>query len=464
MWSRTPLRIKLVATLVTLVTAALAFAGVAAVTSLRGYLFDRVDAQLAQAARDYADGRRGPGGGPGGPGPGRQQYWARLIDSAGHIYTQTSLDDDRGEPDLDRSPARAVELYEPFTVDGIHGNGVKWRVVGVPWTDAQPGGMVLVARDITDETNTVHRLVTLELLIGVAVVVLLGAVGYVLVSRSLWPLLDVEETAEAIAAGDLSRRVPEADPRTEVGRLSAALNAMLQQIESSFRVREASERRMRRFLSDASHELRTPLTSIRGFAELYRQGAATPEELPRLMRRIEDEGARMGLLVDDLLLLARLDEERPLARTVVDLVPLATDAVHDARAVDPDRDVTLDVVGTRFAVVGDEPRLRQVLANLVGNARKHTPAGTPIEVRLQADDGYVAVEVVDHGPGLSPEDAERVFERFFRASESRTRAEGGAGLGLAIVAALAEAHGGSVAVRETPGGGATFSLRLPLAP
>jgi signal transduction histidine kinase len=313
-------------------------------------------------------------------------------------------------------------------------------------------------------------------------------VGAAVVRASLRPLVEMEQTARSIAAGDLTRRVPDRDPRTEVGRLGRALNTMLAQIEAAFGARAASEAsarrseeaarrsedRMRRFVADASHELRTPLTTIRGFAELYRQGATRePAELDRLMRRIEDQAARMGLLVEDLLLLARLDQQRPLERLPVDLLALAADAVSDARAVAPDRRIELVLGddgdrGDALVVLGDAERLRQVLANLVDNALTHTPAGSPVEVRVggAALDGRpgAAVEVVDHGQGLTPEQTERVFERFYRADPARSRAAGGTGLGLAIVAALVAAHDGQVRVDSLPGHGARFRVVLPLPP
>jgi two-component system OmpR family sensor kinase len=270
--------------------------------------------------------------------------------------------------------------------------------------------------------------------------------------------------------------VDEGDPHTEVGRLSIALNGMLTQIESAFHQREASEAsakqsedRMRRFVADASHELRTPLTSIRGFAELYRQGAvSSPEDLRRMMRRVEEEATRMGLLVEDLLLLARLDQQRPLEQQPVDLLVITADAVHDARAVQPDRPIELEVdADTAPVVVGDEARLRQVLGNLVANALTHTPAGTPVTVRLATTReaggrAWALIGVSDEGPGLNAAEATRVFERFYRADKSRTRAQGGSGLGLSIVAALVAAHGGQVDVVTAPGEGATFTVRLPL--
>ena len=298
-----------------------------------------------------------------------------------------------------------------------------------------------------------------------------------MVRASLRPLVEVENTAAAIAAGDLTRRVPEADPRTEVGRLSAAFNAMVAQIEAAFRARQesesaavASEDRMRRFVADASHELRTPLTSIRGFAELFRQGAvADADELARVMHRVEGEAARMGLLVEDLLLLARLDQQRPLEQAPVDLLGVVGDSVHDARVLAPDREIGLDVRGDAVPVVlGDEARLRQVVTNLVSNALTHTPAGTPVQVTLEVvpanEDGpdRVLLAVVDQGPGMTEAERTQVFERFYRADPARTRSAGGTGLGLSIVAALVAAHGGRVGVQSAPGMGSRFLVELPV--
>jgi two-component system OmpR family sensor kinase len=344
-------------------------------------------------------------------------------------------------------------------------------VLATPLSDGS--GTLTVALKLTDVNNTVNRLRFIELIVGLGVLLVLGALGYGVVRSSLKPLVEVETTAEAIAAGDLTRRVPERDPRTEVGRLARSLNAMLAQIEAAFHAREtsesaarASEQRMRRFVADASHELRTPLTSIRGFAELYRQGATSaPDDIDRSMKRIEDEAARMGLLVDDLLLLARLDQQRPLERRPVELLALAADAVHDANAAWPGRTVQLRVLAgdTAPVVMGDDARLRQVLSNLLSNAVTHTPVGTVATVTVGADGTDAVLEVSDNGPGLAPDAAERVFERFYRADTSRTRAAGGTGLGLSIVAALVAAHGGTVAVETAPGAGATFRVRLPLA-
>jgi two-component system OmpR family sensor kinase len=285
-----------------------------------------------------------------------------------------------------------------------------------------------------------------------------------MVRRELRPLERIGETAGAIAAGELSRRVDTADPRTEVGRLGLSLNAMLQQIEQAFAERKASEERLRRFLADASHELRTPLTSILGYSELFRRGASgRPEDLATSMRRIEEEAARMGVLVDELLLLARLDEGRPLDHAPVDLVRIAEDAVADARAVDPTRAITLESPETE-TLTGDEARLREVSANLLANALAHTAPGTPVEVRVGDEGPNAVLQVSDSGPGLSGEERAHVFEPFYRSDPSRGRGSGGAGLGLSIVAAIVEAHGGTVEVLESPGGGASFRVVIPRGP
>jgi two-component system, OmpR family, sensor kinase len=330
------------------------------------------------------------------------------------------------------------------------------------------GELTTVAIDLSDVQSTVRALTWSQAGIGAAVLLVLGIAGYAVVHRSLRPLAEVEQTAADIAAGQLDRRVPQRDPRTEVGRLSSALNGMLAQIqravassESSAAQARTSEERMRRFITDASHELRTPLTTIRGFAELYRQGAARDVEM--LMTRIERESRRMGLLVEDLLLLARLDAQRPMERHRVDLLALASDAVHDTQSIAPMRTITLDVFdgpGTP-EVLGDEARLRQVLGNLVANALQHTPETAGITVRVGTDGDDAVIEVADEGPGMSGDDAHRIFERFYRTDSSRARASGGTGLGLSIVDSLVYAHGGAVSVTTAPGKGCRFTVNLP---
>lgn len=325
-----------------------------------------------------------------------------------------------------------------------------------------------MAIGLSEVKSTMRWLFYTQLGIGLAVLLLLGVVGYAVVRRSLRPLSEVERTAAAIAAGQLDRRVPERDPRTEVGRLSSALNGMLAQIQRAMALSQTSaeqartsEERMRRFITDASHELRTPLTTIRGFAELYRQGAARDVEM--LMSRIESESRRMGLLVEDLLLLAQLDVQRPLERNPVDLLALAADALHDARSIAPERTIGLEIFdgpGTP-EVVGDEARLRQVLSNLVANALQHTPENAGVTLRVGTDADDAVLEVCDEGPGMSAEDAQRIFERFYRTDSSRARTTGGTGLGLSIVDSLVRSHGGSVRVTTAPGKGCRFRVSMP---
>ena len=360
---------------------------------------------------------------------------------------------------------------------------------------------MIVGADLGNINATIGGLAATVLIIGLIVVCILALAIVMVVRASLRPLVDIEATAGEIAAGHLNRRVPERDPRTEIGSLGRSLNTMLSQIETAFHAQEESEaaahqseERMRRFVADASHELRTPVTAIRGFAEYFRQrgglarfrdrpepaGTAasqaglTPEDVDRIMMRVEKEAARMGLLVEDLLLLARLDQQRPMARKPVDILSLAADAVHDARLLAPDRAIDLSVQpGAAFLVIGDEPRLRQVIGNLTSNALNHTPDGVPIEVSvgtgtLEGKDGKqtpaVVLDVTDQGPGMTQEQARRVFERFYRADQARARHTGGSGLGLAIVASLVAAHGGVASVRTAEGQGATFRITLPLAP
>jgi two-component system, OmpR family, sensor kinase len=397
------------------------------------------------------------------------QYLSCLPPGESQLIVVTGPPDDSALPAVDASSGSVAPGTRPVAArDG----STSWRIASGPL----PGGWTaVVGNDLSGDSRIIGRLVALEAVVGLIVLAVMGAAAYLLVRGSLRPLTEVERTARAIAAGDLSQRVPDWDSRTEVGRLSAALNGMLARIEDAFRAQRtseeqarASEARMRRFVADASHELRTPLTSIRGFAELYRHGAVdSPEETRRLMQRIEAEGARMGLLVEDLLQLARLDQQRPLALAPVDLAEVAGDAVHGARAVQPDRPIALHLdesLSDVPVVLGDEARLRQVVGNLVTNALTHTPPTARITVTVAedaADPDVLVVSVADDGPGMSPEDAQRVFERFYRAESSRTRENGGTGLGLAIVAALVEAHGGTVEVRTAPGRGADFRVRLP---
>jgi two-component system, OmpR family, sensor kinase len=479
-WS---VRARVLAGVLALVLVALAAFSLATTTLLRAYLRDRADDQLIRASSvldQRADrGRRSAD-------VGRLATAAGLLRSQPGSFSLQWFDSDgtplyeiaAGYAD-DPLPLPAIEDVsyattqagpgvqatqagtEPFTATAEGDSGLRYRVLLKPLPEH---GQVLAIGVPLDEADaTINRLLVLE---GVGALVVLAAVALVgarVIRIGLRPLDDMTGTATAIAGGDLSRRVDVGPHRgDEVGRLGAALNGMLSQIEVAFRERQSSEGRLRRFVADASHELRTPLTSIRGYAELHRAGMlTTPEAVDDAMVRIEDEATRMATLVDDLLLLARLDQGRPLEAAPVDLVRVAGDAVQDLRAVDTDRTVTYDH-DDEVVVLGDEMRLRQIVANLLDNARVHTPAGTPVHLTVTGagDDGDDAlVRVADEGTGLAPDVAARVFERSFRGDGHGTHA--GSGLGLSIVAAIAAAHGGVAWVESVEGRGTAFSVRLP---
>jgi two-component system OmpR family sensor kinase len=518
--ARIPLRIKLITAVLMLVAIALAVISAVSIVVFHRYLLHQADQQLSARARRL-DNFGGyvyvspPAGVPG-------RILTEVLDSSGRPLQPSGIAP-AGVSPPDIPPSKTWirgHDWQLVTVPATSGGG-SWRVAikpihytlqRMPFTPdgvtpfvtstSQPGlsGTYVVGLDIGSISHTIGTLTMIDLAVGGVVIVILAGAGVALVRASLRPLAEIEQTAGAIAAGDLSRRVPDRDPRTEVGSLAQSLNMMLGQIEHAVRAHSASEatarrseERMRRFVADASHELRTPLSVIRGFAEYYRQrGGLREDELDRMIRRVEDEAARMGMLVEDLLLLARLDQQRPLQRRSVDLLALAADAVQDARMLAPARHIQLSVVsGGPFLILGDEARLRQIIGNLVNNAITHTPDTAPIALRLRtgsagrralaghavggdgkdttptgegALDAVVVLEVADSGPGLTPQQAERVFERFYRADAARTRKTGGTGLGLAIVAALSAAHGGTVSVDAQPGQGATFRITLPMAP
>jgi two-component system OmpR family sensor kinase len=482
-WTPIPLRVRLVAASLALVLFALLVIGTCSAIALHSYLLGRVDSQVVATSRTFS--------------LAAINRNIRVLVSPEVVFGYAGDGLDWPEPvhqnmtaaDLPALPDNAAikaHLNEPYTVSSRNGN-VRYRLLITEVRDQDKVAYLVVGVNQSNMDNAISRLVFIELLVGFAVLIVMGLASFWVVRMSLRPLAAIERTAGAIARGDLTQRVPELDRRTELGQLSVALNTMLSQIESAFSARAASERRavrseerMRQFVADASHELRTPLTTIRGFAELYRQGAAPdPAEV---LRRIEDEAARMGLLVEDLLMLARLDQERPLELAPVALPVLLADAAAAAHAVAPERTIAVELAepADRLVVAGDEARLRQVIGNLVTNALTHTPAGTPIALRLRIEEpDQVVIEVSDQGPGLAPEQAEHVFERFYRVDKARTRRasavaprstgalaapHSGAGLGLAIVAALVAAHNGTVEVQTAPGLGATFRIRLPLAP
>ncbi len=464
------LRARLLASLLALLVVGLVVADVATWGALRSFLYERVDQQLAAAQAPVAEELALLHPHPLGPSARAAiptGTYGIFLDPSGDVVraivagSPTQADASFPEPALPHGlPAGPGGASRPaFDTGSVGGGSVHYRVLAAPVS----AGTLVVAIPVGSVAQTLSRLVAIEGLAGLAVVAAVGLVARWLVRRGLRPLEKIGQVAGAIADGDLSRRVEQAEPGTEVGRLGLALNEMLGQIEEAFAARRTSEERLRRFVADASHELRTPLTSIRGWAELFRKGAAQrPDDLATAMRRIEEESARMGGLVDDLLLLARLDQGRPLERTPVDLSRLARDAAADARAVEPERPIEVSADGP-LEVEGDESRLRQVVGNLLANARQHTPPGTPVRVAAYPRGGSAVLEVADEGPGLDPEAAEHAFERFYRADASRSRSHGGTGLGLSIVAAVAEAHGGRARVECRPGKGANFVVELPSA-
>ncbi len=554
---RVPLRIKLITAVLALVAIALVAISIGGILVLRGYLLDQADAELAglqySATRVVEGCLLNPGACPTPGAIPASVNWLTANGQLSHMLqpVQTRFGGTQGQPQMIPGPQIPAgtgwltgQSGQTLTVPAEAGSA-RWRIIAFPTTynnglnGQSVSGTILVGIDVSSVYGTLNELASIDLVVSGIVLVALAVVGVTIVRTSLRPLTDIEVTAGAIAAGDLSQRVPDRDPRTEVGRLGRSLNAMLAQIETAFHAREdseaaalRSEEKMRQFVADASHELRTPLTAIRGYAEYYRQrggvangarsadagpgsgesgrgesagrepagaessggkpvtgrrrpppgpvtalpaaggyGQLSKPDLDRIMQRVEQESARMGVLVEDMLLLARLDQQRSLERRPVDLLTLAADAVQDARMISPDRAIGLTVgTGAAFIVLGDDARLRQVIGNLMANALTYTPVGSPIGVRISTagpDEAVpvasVVLEVTDQGPGLTSEQAEHAFERFYRADQARARTTGGAGLGLAIVAALVSAHGGTVGLDTKPGQGATFRITLPLA-
>ena len=460
---RLSLRARLLLGVVALAAVGLVAANVATYSTLSSYLLDRTDSTLDQTAQTLR--RPGPGGGIRSAPPGTFVQ-VRSLDGDTVVATFSGATLPGASvpapnlPDAVRPPAlnRTTEAVRYFTVGGAHG-GPEYRVrASIAQGDE---AMLLVASSLRDVNSTLNRLLAIELVVTALVLAAIAGLGLWLVRLGLRPLDAIGQTASAIAAGDLSRRVERAEERTEVGRLGLALNSMLARIESSFRAQEASERKLRRFVADASHELRTPLSAVRAYAELYDRGAAErPDDLERSMQGISRESKRMSVLVEDLLLLARLDDGRPLERERVELDEVVGEAVETAQAVDPDRAIELHAEPA--TVLGDRVRLRQIVDNLLANVRAHTPPGTPASVSVTRRNGSAEISVTDAGPGLDEEHLEHLFERFYRADPSRARASGGVGLGLAIVAAVAEAHGGTASASSRPGEGTTIAIALPL--
>jgi two-component system, OmpR family, sensor kinase len=467
MLRRLSLRTRLALGVVALAAVGLIAADVATYSSLRSFLLGRVDSTLNQVHPGVENAVFGDHRGPGPDEAEVPNDCIQLRTAAGAVVgtgwhciqpfpgAKVSAPPEVGSAiSLPSRPnTREGDRVRFFTVEATEGS-VDYRV-RASVEGGHPGYVLLIAAPLASENNTLHRLLRIELLVTAAVLATMMALALWIVRIGLRPLREIEETAAAITAGDLSHRVRIDDEHTEVGRVGAAINAMLERIE-------ASDVRLRRFVADASHELRTPLAAVRAYAELFSRGArARPEDLERTMSGISREAERMSVLVEDLLLLARLDEGRPLEREPVQLDALVGEAVDAARAVDPERPIELDSVPV--AVLGDQDRLRQIVDNLLSNVRSHTPAAAPVHVSVATESGRAVIEVADSGPGLTQEELDRVFERFYRADASRSRSSGGVGLGLSIVAAVARAHGGSVTASSPADGGATFRVELPSA-
>ncbi|MFE9256097.1 ATP-binding protein [Streptomyces sp. NPDC006879] len=500
--SRLSLRSRLLCLSIALVAVGLLAASVIVSTVLRGYLEDRIDNRLAATAQIAA--RLAPPADTGVPqtvaGLGFFGHTTvTYADAAGQDRREyragTALPGGGPRlPVLDHDAVLARQ-GQPFTVPAQQDHGQRWRVITLPLAEQRisptgeaaptedPGerGSVTVAVSLDEVDSTVAKTRRTSLTAGAVLLAALTVAGWFAVRSGLRPLTRIEETTTEIAAGDFSRRVPElAGPGTEVGRLTGCLNQMLTEIDTAFRARADAELRMRHFFADASHELRTPLVGIKGYADLYRMGALpTREDIDHTMRRISGEAERLADLVEDMLLLSRLDADAhrpvpgthedlafPLDLAPMDLRTLAADALHDVRALDPTRPVTLTGLGGgrpgTAPALADEARLRQVVTNLVGNAVTHSPPGTPVRIGVGTLDGHAVLEVADQGPGLHPEEADRVFERFYRTDGSRSRAAGGgSGLGLAIALSLVTAHGGRLDLDTAPGRGCTFKIVLP---
>ncbi len=472
LWS---LRNRLILAAVFLASLAIIASDFAANTALRSYLISQVDSQLFNISSGSLERLDRAGIAPQSqaqesPSPFRVVQPIRgvptstsltLLDREGNLIGQVGGELAGQNFGVTGLKVSQVEKYKnkPFTIEGEGGNpDVRALALVLP----TGMGSVIAANSLQEVDKTLSQLRYLFFFLGLIAIFLTALVSRWIIAISLRPLDKVEETAEAIAAGDLSARLPAAKPDTEVGRLTTSLNAMLGQIEQSFSVKVESENKLRRFVADASHELRTPLTAIRGFAELHRQGAVSGEEKTKeLISRIEGESIRMSSLVEDLLLLARLDQARELDFEPVDLNTLIVEVVASAKAAGPDHPIELNLPQQELFVLGDSRRIHQVVANLLANARTHTPLGTKINVTARQTLAEVIIEVADNGPGLSKSDQERIFERFFRADPARVRHSGeGSGLGLSIVDAVMKAHGGYVSVKSELDKGATFTLHF----
>lgn len=478
-WADITLRAKITGVTVFILSLGLIVAGIGTQSFLRPQLIQTQDNDLRQIARDTSVILR--------PDADTDSlrcddiyeaswlYYVAVIDQSGEILCDNVNDSTRdiaplvptitAEATVERdSQGRTGEAFSTRSADGL-----EWRTIALPIKGNQSdtiAGTMLIASSTESTNRTMTQFALVFTGFGLGVLLLGAALTRILVANTFAPLAEVERTAHEIARGDFSKRIMLSSPHTEVGHLGQSLNVMLDRIDTSFDERQHTIEQMRRFISDAGHELRTPLVSVRGYAEMYRHGWLTePEQLDQAMERIEKEAIRMGSLVDDLLALARLDEKRPLELKPLQLLDLASDTVLDTRAQAPGREVHVIDDGTAPIVVGDEHKVRQVMTNLIGNALRYSPEGSPIEIRVSSDGDrqLASFAIVDHGEGIPEQFREKIFDRFWRADTSRNRETGGSGLGLSIVQSIVAAHGGAVSAHGTPGGGATFRVELPLA-
>lgn len=471
-WTDVSLRTKITGVTVFILSLGLIVAGIGTQSFLRPQLIQVQDAELRQAASNPAD-VLGPGADTSALTSTDVQnanghFYVAVLDVSGAVVHDNKRDDDRPAPIVPEITPEWAQSNMGSVFSLVAPDNVEWRAVAIPVMSsngAGPGGTLIVASSTSGANQVMTRFIFVFTGFSLAVLLLGAALTRILVTNTFAPLAEVERTALEISRGDFSKRIMVASPHTEVGHLGQSLNVMLDHIDTSFDERARTIEQMRRFIGDAGHELRTPLVSVRGYAELYRMGALQDEEhVGQAMERIEKEAIRMTSLVEDLLALARLDERRPLELAPLPLNQLAADAALDTIAQAPDREVTVVDDPAGPVVTGDEHKVRQVMTNLIGNALRYSPEGSPIEIVVSsdADRGVARFEIVDHGEGVPEQFRSKIFDRFWRADNSRNRETGGSGLGLSIVQSIVRAHGGSVSARETEGGGATFRVELPL--
>ncbi len=474
-WERRPLSSQLVALITGLLALGLIMSGTVMLGLLQRHLVSQVDEQLRAAATSVVSAESTSFTTGQSALPTLYYIRGSFLGEKDTAYYYPATLTASGTPVI---PELLAIGERPDTSDGITRPvtvastkiGSNWRALAFPVYAENSQtiiGVMTIALPLTDVQRTLRTTSAYFFIAGCVIVLLGGYLGSTLVRRSLLPLRSIESTAGKIAAGDLTQRIAPQPPTTEVGSLALSLNAMLSQVEQSFQARQASEAKIRRFVSDASHELRTPLAAISGYCELYAMGGVPDDRVPEVMGRIQSESTRMAALVEDLLTLARLDEGRPLDFEEIDLVKLADNAVFDLQALDPTRTVGLRGLGAHkppmaLVVTADRDRISQVFTNLIGNIVRYTPEGSPVEIALGRTAGTAVVEFRDHGPGIADAERSRVFERFYRSDTSRARSHGGSGLGLAIVAGILAAHKGTAALTKTKGGGLTVRIELPL--